>query len=193
MTSPKDIQDLRASRNILAANIAMFHAGHGDLYRVVAVELRKLLCDGRNTLLVRMFPELELAPLQGALPAELRELFDGPGFAFHMSSLIRFDGRGGSRILEMFDESIPTIPLEEWLSQELFTSRITIKQLIRSIADKEAAHSDKEYNDTLKMTRSIRIIDKGVHEQHVVAIGEYLLKALAVHAATLEGSGGAGA
>jgi hypothetical protein len=193
MISTKDVEDFRASRNILAANIAMFHAGHGDLYRVVAVELRKLLCDGRSTLLVRMFPELAFAPLRAELPAELRKLFEGPGFTFHMSSLIECDGQGGSRIIEMFDESLPAIPLEEWLSQKLFTSQITIKQLIRSVADKEAAHSDKEYNDTLEMTRSIRIIDKGVHEQHVVAIGEYLLKTSAVHAATLEGSGGAGA
>ena len=193
MISPKDVEDFRASRNILTANIAMFHAGHGDLYRVVALELRKLLCDGQSTLLPRIFPQLALAPLRGALPAELKVQLAGSGFTFHMSSLIQFDGQGGSRILEMFDESLPVMPLEEWLSQELFTNQITIKQLIRSVADKEAAHSDKEYNDTLKMTRSIRISDKGVHEQHVVAIGEYLLKLVADYAATSKGAGGAAA
>lgn len=193
MVSPKDIEDFRASQNILAANIAMFHAGHGDLYRVVAVELRKLLCDGPSTLLTRIFPDLALAPLRDALPPELKKELFGSGIGLHLSSLIHFDGQGGSRIVEMFDERLPAVPLQKWLSQDIFTPKITIKQLIRSVADKEAAHSDKEYNDTLKMTRSIRIIDKGVHEQHIVAIGEYLLKALAAHIATLKGSGDAAA
>ena len=191
MISPKTLEDLRASRNILAANIAMFHAGHGDLDRVVAVELRKLHCDGQSTLLTRIFPELALAPLRGALPAELRKQLAGSGFLFHSSSLIQFDGQGGSRILEMFDEGLPPLLLENWLRQELFTDQITIKQLIRSVADKEAAHSDKEYNDTLKMTRRIRLVDKGIHEQHIVAIGEYFLKAVAIHEAGLRKAGDA--
>ena len=191
MVSPKDVEDLRASRNIMAANIEMFHAGHGDLYRVVAVELRKLLCDGQSTLLPRIFPELALAPIRGALPAELKKQLDASGFVLNISSLIQFDGRGGSRILEMFDESLPPMPLGEWLAQDVFTSQITIEKLIRSVADKEGAHSDKEYNETLRMTRSIRISDKGVHEQHLIAIGEFLLKVLAVHAVNLKGTGGA--
>ena len=190
MASPKDFEDFRASKNILAANIAMFHAGHGDLYRVVAVELRKLLCDGQSTLVTRIFPALALAPLRGALPPDLKEAIFGSGFALHLSSLIHFDGQGGSRIVEMFDESLPAIPLEDWLAQDIFTSQITLRQLIRSVADKEAAHSDREYNETLKMTRSIRIVDKGVHEQHIVAIGEYLLRVLATPEPTRGGTCG---
>lgn len=193
MLSSKDVEDLRASRNILAANIEMFHAGHGDLYRVVAVELRKLLCDGQSTLLPRIFPNIALAPLRGSLPPELKAIFADKEFAFYSGSVIECDGKGGSRILEMFDENLPVIPLEDWLSQELFTRGVTIKKLIRSVADKEAAHSDREYNVTLKLTRSIRLVDKGIHEQHVIAIGEYLLKALVGLVAKLGEAGGAAA
>ena len=121
MLSPKDIEDLRASRNILAANIEMFYAGHGDLHQVVPVELRKLLCDGQSTLLSRMFPEIALAPLRGSLPPELKAAFATLAFTFHSGPVIKFDGKGGSRILQMFKENLPRIPLEEWLSQELFT------------------------------------------------------------------------
>lgn len=190
MFSSKDVEDLVASRNILAANIEMFHAGHGDLYRVVAVELRKLLCDGRSTLLPRMFPEITLAPLQGALPPELKEIF-GDSNTVYMGSVIEFDGKGGSRILEMFDEGLPSIPLADWLSQELFTTGLTVEKLIRSVADKEAAHSDRAYNDVLKMTRSIRLVDMSLHDQHIIAIGEYLLEVLADRIATLGGAGSA--
>ena len=92
-----------------------------------------------------------------------------------MPSVVRFDGKGGSRIVQLFDIKAEAIPLQAWLDQPLFSSEISIKELIRSVADKEAAHSDANYNSTLILTRSIKLIDEDVHKQHIVAIGEYIL------------------
>ncbi|MGR3273820.1 hypothetical protein ACSYAD_01800 [Acaryochloris marina NIES-2412] len=171
MPDPKALEDFVASRNILAANIELFHNGHRDVYRVIAVELRKLLCDGKNSLAPRMFPNPKMHPLRGRLPPELKK-----SLVFSMTSQVKFDGQGGSRIIEMFDRRAQMIPLEEWLNQDLFNKEITIKNLIRSVADKEAAHSDKTYNNTLNLSRSIKLVDEDIHKQHIVAIGEYQLE-----------------
>ena len=170
MPSKKDIEDCLASRNILAANIGMFHQGNRDLYRVVAVELRKLVCDGKNSLIPRLFPSAGFHPLRGRLPDHLKE-----GLVFQMPAQIRFDGKGGSRIVALFNYRAEPLPLDAWLDQDLFNSTITIRELIRSVANKESAHSDKNYNDTLNFTRSVKLVDEEIHKQHIVAIGEYLL------------------
>lgn len=174
--SNKAIEDFIASRNILNANIRLFHEGNRDLYRVVAGELRKLLCDGKNgenSLVPRLFPSARLHPLRGQLPQELRGFFE-----FSIPSMIEFDGQGGSRIIELFDKTAEPLLFDEWLSQELFNKRVTIRELIRSVADKESAHADKQFNDTLHFTRSIKLVDEDLHKQHIVAIGEYVLEIL---------------
>jgi hypothetical protein len=68
------------------------------------------------------------------------------------------------------------IPLEDWLDQPLFNERITIRDLIRSVSDKESVHSDRRYNETLLFTKSVKLSDEDMHKQHIVAIGEYLLR-----------------
>lgn len=173
MTNNKDLSDFLAARDVLAANIEMFHAGTRELYRVVAAELRKLTCDGKTTLLSRMFPDIKLHPIRGSqakMPKRLRE-----SLVFHMPSRIRFDGKGGSRITSLFDANAERIPLEKWCDQPLFNDEITIRQFIRSVSDKESVHSDKNYGDTLLFVKSIKLVSEDIHKQHIVAIGEYIL------------------
>ena len=177
MNREKAIEDLVASRNIMQSNIELFHKGHKDVYRVIAVELRKLLCDGRSSLLPRLFSTIKLHPLRGASPgSDLSDLMERA--VFRMPSLVEFDGKGGSKIIELFDPTKEPINIDVWLSQSLFNKDITIENLIRSVADKEAAHSDKYYNETLKFTKSIKLVSEDIHKQHIVAIGEYVLEVL---------------
>ncbi len=168
----KAMVDLSASKKIMQSNIKLFHEGHRDSYRVIAGELRKLLCDGKNSLIPRLFPKAALHPLRGVnLKGSLME-----GLVFRMPSRVHFDGKGSPKILELFDPRKKTISIEEWLDQPLFNKDITIRELIRSVADKENAHSDPHYNDTLKFTKSVKLGDEAIHEQHIVAIGEYILE-----------------
>ena len=171
MLEPKAVEDFRASRNILAASIGLFNTGHRDLYRIVAVELRKLLCDGRSSLLPRLVPSPGLHPLLWRLPASL--LRDA---IFMTPATVTFDGQGKSNIVALFDRAAPMIPLEAWLDQPLFSAHITIRVLIRSVADKEAAHADRSYNEALILSRSVKLVDEDIHKQHIVAIGEYVLE-----------------
>jgi len=93
-----------------------------------------------------------------------------------MPSIVEFDGKGNSRILQLFDYNLPLIDVTVWLEQPLFNKKITIKKLIKSVADKESVHSDKEYDETLRFTRSIKLVDEDIHIQHIIALGEYILK-----------------
>ena len=174
MITTKDIDDFLASREVLSTNIEAFHAGKRELYRVVAGELRKLTCDGKSTLLTRIFPNISMHPIQGSfsrMPESLRK-----GLVLHIPSTIESDGRGGSRISSLFNLESQMIPLEDWLDQPLFNERITIRDLIRSVSDKESVHSDRRYNETLLFTKSVKLSDEDMHKQHIVAIGEYLLR-----------------
>lgn len=104
------------------------------------------------------------------MPDSLKE-----GLVFQMTAEVHFDGKGGSRIKALFDYRGAPMPLATWLDQYLFNAKITIRELIRSVANKESAHSDKKYNDALDLVKSVKLVDEDIHKQHIVAIGEYIL------------------
>lgn len=186
MEQRKALVDLGASLNIMHANIEIFHEGNFHLYRVIASELRKLLCDGHSTLLPRIFPGLTLHPHLGYISRQMeeehvsnfgssiKELMES--MTVMMPAHVHMDGKGGARIVRLFDETATPLDLSEWLAQPLFNKKITIQDLIRSVADKEAAHSDLKYNDTLNFLRAITIADQSPHVKYIVAIGEYMLQ-----------------
>jgi len=185
MSMHKALDDLKHSINILEANIRLFHDGNISSYRVVAVQLRLLLCDGKNSLIPRVFSNVKLHPVWGSMTKEQDEEWKRKfgrsfkdGLVFQMPAMVSFDGKGGSRIQKLFDEGREPLGMEEWLDQDLFNERITIRQLIKSVANKESAHSDRDYDDTLRFTKSIKLVDQDIHIKFIVAIGEYILKLL---------------
>ena len=133
-------RDFLASRAILRANIKLFDEGCGEVYRVVAVELRKLLCDGKASLLPRLFPGMRLHPAQLYRPNE-----DLTGLAFQFPVDMYFDGSGGVKVDEVFDKRRLPIPLDEWIHQPFLSRKITLHEFIRSVADKESAHADEDF------------------------------------------------
>ena len=181
----KAIDDLKHSMNILEGNIRLFHEGNISAYRVIAGQLWLLLCDGKNSLVPRVFQNVKLHPLLGYITKEEDEEWKRKfghsikeGLVFQMPAMVSFNGKGGSKVEALFDERRQPIELEEWLDQDLFNHKITIRQIIKSVRHKEAAHSDKDYDDTLKFTKSIKLVNQDIHIKFVVAIGEYVLKLL---------------
>lgn len=181
----KAVDDLKHSINIFEGNIRLFHEGNISVYRVIAGQLWLLLCDGKNSLVPRVFPNLKLHPLWGSITKEGDEEWKRKfghsikeGLVFQMPAMVSFNGKGGSKIEVLFDERRQPIELGEWLDQDLFNQKTTIRQLIKSVRHKEAAHSDKDYDDTLKFTKSIKLVDEDIHIKFIVAIGEYILKVL---------------
>lgn len=182
MNTLKAVDDFIATEEILTDSIRLFHEGRRESYRTVAVELRKLLCDGDNSLLARLFSGLQLHPIQGYMNKEQEERWKKKfgrsiqdNLVFQIPATMHFDGKGGSRIVSLFDIKRDTIELEEWLSQPLLNKDITLRKFIRSISDKISAHSDKDYDDTLRLSRSVKLVKEDMHKQLTVAIGEYII------------------
>lgn len=117
----------------------------------MAIELRKLLCDKNHdkdqSLLPCVvsdpkLPKLHITKVLENCPSLLVGLEHiMPG------SISVIDGKRKFELL--FSDEEEWLGIEEWIDQIFFDSSITIKELIKSVADKEAAHSDLNYNDTL--------------------------------------------
>jgi len=94
---------------------------------------------------------------------------------------MRFDGKGGSDIVRLFDESGPMLAPGEWLDQKLFANVVTLRELIRLVADKEGAHADEHHNDALRLTKSVRFPgDESLAAKAVVAIARYIVGGIAI-------------
>jgi len=172
MTTSKEKQDLIASRNILEANIGLFHRGHADVYRVVATELRKLLCDRPRSLVERLFPSARLHPTASYRPGE-----DLTGLVVQVPAEIHFTD-GKARIVRVFHEGRSPLPLETWLDQPFLNAETTLRVFIRSVADKEGAHADPEFNAAILASKQVRLGVEELLGVLIVAVGEYVLKVL---------------
>lgn len=174
----KSLHDFEASLAVISSNVKSYHNGNLHAYRPVAVELRKLLCDTQAktdiSLIKRIDPNLRLRPLSGN-QNRIEE-----HTVLYIPGRMSFNGRGGSNMSEFFNESAPSLILDEWLQQKLFDHSTTIRDFIRSVADKEGAHSDKTYNAILGKTKSVILPDDTLAAKTILAIGRYIIKTIAL-------------
>lgn len=173
MNNAKTISDFKETIENMKLNIKLYKEGNLSTYRVVAIQLRVLLCD-EKPLLSRIFKDIKLHPIRGNLnnlPEELKNKI-----TFMMPARVNFNGKGGSEIVALFAETKTPIDLDDWVKQMLFNKDITIYTFIKSVADKEAAHSDEDYNRALKLTKSVSFPKEDVCRAFIVAIGEYIVK-----------------
>lgn len=151
----------------------------------MAAQLRILLCDGKNSLLPKIVKNLSLHPLLNYISKEDDDRFKKKfghssldGMVLQLPALTNFDGKGGSRIVQLFDKTRNRLGHQEWLSQPLFSKQVTIQKLIKSVSDKESVHSDDDYDETLRMTKSVKLVNIEIHPPYIIAIGEYLLEGI---------------
>lgn len=174
----KSQHDFEASLAVISSNMKAYCDGNQHAYRPVAVELRKLLCDTQArtdiSLVKRLFPNLRLRPLSGN-----QDRID-EHTSLYIPGRMRFCGQGGNSMSELFNESAPSMALDEWLNQKMFDVSTTVRSFIRSVADKEGAHSDKLYNKTLGKVKSVVLYDDTLAAKAVLSIGRYVVKALAL-------------
>lgn len=171
MGDQKAWEDLYDSRQILKSSLRLFHSGESSAYRSVAIQLRLLLCDTQNPLLPRVCKQVKLHPLFSYHGNELDE-----GLVFQLPTMVSPPGKVGPETARLFDESRDPIDLEEWLNQPFISSDLTIRKLIKSVADKLAAHSDPKYGKDLEFLKSIALIDNPAHVKGIVITGEYILE-----------------
>lgn len=173
MNKRKAWEDLNALIDNLEDSIKLYKSGRKNAYRLVAIGLRTLLCDA-DTVLLRIFPDAALHPLNSLasrLKSSSNPLLDV--ITFSTSGRVVLDGEGGVVVEDLFYDGEP-LPLNNWLEQPLISKKITIKEFISSIADKEGKHSDPEYNSTLNLVRPVSIASKEFHPELLTAIAEYV-------------------
>lgn len=167
----KTFEDFQASVRILRKNIQDYHSGFHDSYRVVAGELRKLLCDGKGTLLPRIYTEVKLHPLAQNV------FFTNPSIpkpTFSLPLCVRLVPVTQYWLNVVGSQAM--MPLDQWVSQPLLSTSVTIWEFIKSVADKEDAHSDPFFNDTLNLAASINLGANDFRAVLTIALGEYILQ-----------------
>ncbi len=173
MNRKKAWNDLQATLNNLEDSISLFRKGRRDQYRSVAIGLRTLLCD-KNTALLGIFPRAAFHPLNGfAARLAVKQSYLLENLVFSPPGIINSDGKGNVRIEKLFWKG-NLLLLEQWLNQPLISKRVTLREFIKSIADKEGKHLDKEYDSTLQLVRHVNIANKKYHPELIVTIGEYV-------------------
>ena len=166
--------DFIASKKVLKLSIENYKNGVKEAYRPASVELRKLLCD-KKALLSRARPDLKLHKLH------CTEVFENApslkdGLTMIMPGRLSIDSNGNSWFELTFSKEQALMTVEDWISQPFLNINITIRELIKSVADKEGAHSDLKYGDTLEFSKMIKYINDESHIPGIIAIGDYLCK-----------------
>lgn len=172
---------LNASLQVIGVNVNAYYGGALHTYRPIAAELRKLLCDTKSRrdilLLPQCFPSMQLHPLIGS-----QSMVD-EHTVLYIPGRMGFDGKGGSDMQVLFNESGQMLSVQDWLDQRLFSYNITLRDFIRSVADKEGAHADMEFNDTLRLTKSVLFPgDESLAAKAIVAIARYIVNGCAIRA-----------
>ena len=173
------VEHLNAAIQVIGLNTEAYYSGALHAYRPIAAELRKLLCDyqrGRNiSLLPQCFPGVQLHVLVGS-PDMIDE-----HTTLYIPCRMYFDGKGGSDITQLFNETGPMLGIGEWLDQKLFNKDVTLRELIKSVADKEGAHADDTHNNTLLLTKSVRFPgDESLAAKAIIAIARYVVGGIAI-------------
>jgi hypothetical protein len=169
----KAATDFLATVAILEANIRLFHEGLRDTYRVVATELRKLLCDGRSTLLPRVFADVRFHKFHWTSILERT-----PSLAEGLQILLpgELEVRNGRHRFRLkFANTKEQMTLDAWLDQPFLGPDLTVREFIRSVANKEGAHADPKYNETLARAKSVKYCSDESHLHCIVGLAEYLL------------------
>ncbi|MBI2019874.1 hypothetical protein HYS94_00425 [Candidatus Daviesbacteria bacterium] len=148
----KQREDLIKSFRLLDFYLNHFEKGKVELYLPMATELNKLLCDSNTPLVVLVIGDVKLPRLYFTkLLQEMPSLLDG--LEHFMPGKLSFTKRGVPIFNLVFSQEVELIDIKDWLNQIFFKEGITIRELIKSVRDKEAAHSDPDYNEVLKNTR----------------------------------------
>jgi hypothetical protein len=200
--SPPDLRSveyLTDALDLIERSCKSFRDGHYPDYRVIAGQLRILLCDTRNnkdnSLALRVFPELRLHPMRNRVtPDEIHRREEDvrrvvpecgemltwiPATVTGMPEALRF--------VDVFDTGASPIPLGEWREQigvVLGGQLFSLKKIIKSVAEKDGgSHVDDTPDEYLVSARKMH--HKGPHrratahhEPMMIALGEYVVDEL---------------
>lgn len=167
-------EDFVSSIKILRHSTESFKNGLQEAYRPASVELRKLLCD-REPLLSIARPEFKLHKLYSTQRSENEppEMLDRASFFMPGKIVIKTN----SYVFTLnFANPLTLLSPKDWVKQPFFTKEITIWKLIKTVADKEGAHSDIRNDDTLSLLGGMKMYDDKFHMAGIITISDYLIQ-----------------
>jgi hypothetical protein len=173
MYKAKNIKDFIECQLILENAVSDFNSGKTFSYKTIGIELRKLLCDTKGkkdiSIFARMFPGIQMRPLYGySFPESLKE-----GLVCLVPMKMNYDGKGGM-IASLSLDANCLVYRNEWLDQSVLFQSLTIRNLIRSVSDREGAHSDFDIDSSIAEINGIKMGPEDTHKYLIVAIGEYI-------------------
>ena len=135
----KNKNDLITSFRLLGSYLQQFEEGKFFFYLPISVELRKLLCDTKDrkpsSLLNKVLPDAKLPKLHftkiiNGMPSLLNKLEH-----FMPGELITTQD-GVMKFQLLYADPIELIDIDTWIEQLIFKDGITIRELIKAVADK---------------------------------------------------------
>lgn len=167
-------QAVQDAITIIQNNVEAYDSGQSACYKVIASQLRILVCDTYNrqdnSLLPKVFPNPRFHPFANPDLSEGKKA--GRQLIFFMPGTLTSNS---CRVFDVFELDQEPIPLASWLDQHLFDETVTIRVLIRSVADKDGgAHVDNQLDMTLQKTYSTFINERESHAVFIVEIGRYV-------------------
>lgn len=167
--------DFQASLKLLFTFLKLYNDGELDMYKPISAELRKLICDNKNSLLPRVRPDFKLHKLH--ITEQLEKLPDLFGdITFFVPGRLSFNDYQNPKFTFLFSNSFELISIEDWVKQIVLKKDLTIFELVKSVADKESVHSDIKYNETLLFTKNVRFAELESQIGIIIGIAEYILK-----------------
>jgi hypothetical protein len=176
---------------VIDTSLRCYYAGERHMYRSIASQLRILFCDKPKPLLLRLFPELQLSPLQRIIPILPGSFSDdvahfnavkikGPVsttlsyMPFEITKF--FNGVTDCRLL--FSEAELLIPMTDWVEQQIslypdHTKPLSISEWIRTVADRGGgAHVHKSKDILLTKLETIGPFEEPIfHAAIIIAMG----------------------
>ncbi|GAB3316415.1 hypothetical protein [Haliea atlantica] len=157
------------------------------MYRALASQLRILLCDTRykkdNSLLVAVYPNLEVSGLESinwssekSGHISITQTEAGSNRVAQMPFEITQFSNGLS-VADLQLTKLTLVPIEQWCEQIVTysPSTLTIKEIIRSVADKGGgAHIDATMSPALRYMRQKTPVGETYAQLFIVAIGRFL-------------------
>lgn len=170
----KNKKDLLNSFALLNTYLHGYEGGNLLLYLPMSVELRKLLCETNPLPLIsRVIPNFKLHKLHfSEILEKTPSLLNG--LVNFMPGRLDVSANNVTLFTLLFASNKEEIDLDKWVNQIFFKEGLTIRDLIKSVADKEGAHSDENYNITLIHCNNWVFNNVGCHILGIYAIAKYI-------------------
>lgn len=182
-------EQLRSTFEVIDSCLGCYYAKQAHMYKPLAAQLRILLCDtqkkSNNSLLFRLYPELQLASLQpiswskkAVHPVRLYQQKNGAtniaAMPFKLTQYVN-----GLAVADFYHSSKVMLNIPCWLEQRVThePTTLTAKEIIRHIADKDGgAHVDKKPSIELRLLKKLTPVERPFGEMFIIALARMVQK-----------------